>query len=174
LKIQYDFSTQSILINRFQPTFIIPLGDNFYYNGIESVRDRQWERTFELVYDSQEMMVPWYPTLGNHDWAMLPEDTDGDRKGNGWAQIEYSAHGSGRWTFPDLFYTIEYTTADDTSVKIIMIETTALTGIHSSKKPGPDRRDPNCKNPYNKECELKRLYPLFPEIVQWVKDAFFY
>ncbi|CAG5110553.1 Oidioi.mRNA.OKI2018_I69.chr2.g4941.t1.cds [Oikopleura dioica] len=113
------------------------------------------------------MMVPWYPTLGNHDWAMLPADTEGDRKGNGWAQIEYSAHGSGRWTFPDLFYTIEYTTSDDTKVKIIMIETTSLTGIHSSKKPGPDRTDQNCKNPYNLDCELKRLNPLFPELVEW-------
>ena len=33
------------------------------------------------------MMVPWYPTMGNHDWLKLPEGTEGGQKGNGWAQV---------------------------------------------------------------------------------------
>ena len=88
------------------------------------------------------MMVPWYPAMGNHDWDKLPEDTEGDRLGNGWAQIEYSAHGTGRWTHPDVFFTTEYTTADGAVVKTIIIDTTVLTGVYSGGPPLPDRDDP--------------------------------
>ena len=73
---------------------------------------------------------------------MLPEDTEGDRLGNGWAQIEYSAHGTGRWTHPDLFFSTEYTTADGTVVKTIVIDTPTLTGVYAGGPPLPDRDDP--------------------------------
>jgi tartrate-resistant acid phosphatase type 5 len=125
-----------------KPEYVVSIGDHFYFNGIESVQDRRWERTFEEVYDSEEMMVPWYPAMGNHDWDKLPEDTEGDRLGNGWAQIEYSAHGTGRWTHPDVFFTTEYTTADGAVVKTIIIDTTVLTGVYSGGPPLPDRDDP--------------------------------
>ena len=126
----------------YKPEYVVSIGDHFYFNGIESVQDRRWERTFENVYDSAEMMVPWYPAMGNHDWDKLPEDTEGDRLGNGWAQIEYSAHGTGRWTHPDLFFTTEYTTADGTIVKTMVIDTPTLTGVYSGGPPLPDRDDP--------------------------------
>jgi len=39
-----------------------------------------WTKTFENVYQSEEMQVDWYVTTGNHDWD----------DGNSTAQIAYS------------------------------------------------------------------------------------
>ncbi|CBY11569.1 unnamed protein product [Oikopleura dioica] len=149
------------------PEYVISIGDHFYYNGVETVRDRAWERTFENVYDSQEMMVPWYPTMGNHDWLKLPEGTEGGQKGNGWAQIEYSAHGSGRWTHPDLFFTTEYTTSAGVKVKTILVDTPTLTGEYRDGAPRPLHSDENCEDPYNLDCELRALHPLDVDVAEW-------
>src|SRR5687768_2876700 len=58
--------------------FIITTGDNFYPTGVTSTSDPHWERSFNLVYDKKGHMVPWYPTVGNHDYNGSPS-----------AQIEY-------------------------------------------------------------------------------------
>lgn len=63
-----------------KPEFIYGIGDNFYFWGVENVYDVMWTKTFENVYQSEEMYVDWYFTTGNHDWD----------DGNGTAQIAYS------------------------------------------------------------------------------------
>ena len=42
---------------------------------------------FENVYDSDELMCPWYPVTGNHDWG---NNEDCGDAGNWTAQILYS------------------------------------------------------------------------------------
>ena len=48
---------------------------------------------------------------------------------------------SERWTFPDLFYTVDSILEDGTKQRIIMIDTTLLSGIYGAEKPD----DPNGK-----------------------------
>ena len=48
---------------------------------------------------------------------------------------------SERWTFPDLFYTVDSTLDDGTTQRIVMIDTTLLSGIYGAEKPD----DPNGK-----------------------------
>lgn len=70
--------------------FIITTGDNFYPTGVLSADDPQWQRSFEKVYDQQGHMIPWYPTLGNHDY-----------NGSVAAQVAYSRdHRRWRMTAP--------------------------------------------------------------------------
>jgi hypothetical protein len=52
--------------------FIITTGDNIYADGLFGFRntgneDEDWERKFFQPYERINTMIPWYPTLGNHD-----------------------------------------------------------------------------------------------------------
>lgn len=89
---------QNHIDNGFEASFILALGDNFYPKGVDSVDDirfkTQWEDTF-LIYEN--LRVPWYATLGNHDYD-----------GNPYAQIEFTDHPSnpygGLWKMPSNNY----------------------------------------------------------------------
>lgn len=74
--------------------FVLNTGDNFYYYGVKSVDDKQWETTFENVYTSKSLMVPWYGVLGNHDYGYNPD-----------AQLQYKSPNNDRWQIPDRYYT---------------------------------------------------------------------
>jgi tartrate-resistant acid phosphatase type 5 len=74
--------------------FVISTGDNFYCCGVASVDDHQWISSFENVYRSHALQIPWYVSLGNHDY-----------QGNVEAQINYSRK-SQRWKLPNRYYTI--------------------------------------------------------------------
>ena len=71
----------------YKPEYILALGDNFYRFGVRSIDDPAWEDVFENVYDSDELMCPWYPVTGNHDWG---NNEDCGDAGNWTAQILYS------------------------------------------------------------------------------------
>ena len=71
----------------YKPAYVLALGDNFYRFGVRSVDDSAWEDVFENVYDSDELMCPWYPITGNHDWG---NNEDCGDAGNWTAQILYS------------------------------------------------------------------------------------
>ena len=49
--------------------FIVNVGDNFYYYGVESTTDLRWNNTFESVFTLPSSMVKWYSVLGNHDYG---------------------------------------------------------------------------------------------------------
>lgn len=72
--------------------FIITTGDNFYPRGVASVTDSHWHKSFEAIYNKEGHMVPWYPTLGNHDYNGSPA-----------AQIAYSQK-SNRWKLSAPYY----------------------------------------------------------------------
>jgi tartrate-resistant acid phosphatase type 5 len=92
--------------------FIVTTGDNFYGKGVQSVDDPLWESTFENVYSLPALKnIPWYVTLGNHDYM-----------GNIHAQIEY---GKGRvnWILPRTYYSKEFKIDEHASVLILFLDT---------------------------------------------------
>uniref|UniRef100_M3ZSP1 Tartrate-resistant acid phosphatase type 5 n=2 Tax=Xiphophorus TaxID=8082 RepID=M3ZSP1_XIPMA len=97
--------------------FILALGDNFYYKGVESVDSPRFQETFESVYTSKYLRVPWYVVAGNHDHA-----------GNVTAQIEYSQR-SDRWKFPSYYYELNFLIPNTgKTLTIIMLDTVMLCG----------------------------------------------
>lgn len=77
--------------------FALYLGDNFYDDGVASVKDEQFQTKFELPY--ADLHFPFYIALGNHDYGELSL--------LGWkadAEVEYSDY-SEKWTLPGRYHT---------------------------------------------------------------------
>jgi hypothetical protein len=51
--------------------FVLNTGDNFYYCGIRNTSDPQITEDYTNVFGG--MGVPWYNSLGNHDYGFAPE-----------------------------------------------------------------------------------------------------
>ncbi|XP_068445347.1 tartrate-resistant acid phosphatase type 5a [Clinocottus analis] len=97
--------------------FVLALGDNFYYKGVDSVDSPRFQETFESVYTAKSLKIPWYVLAGNHDHS-----------GNVKAQIEYS-HKSDRWTFPSYYYELNFHIPNTgKTLSIIMLDTIMLCG----------------------------------------------
>ncbi|XP_030637705.1 tartrate-resistant acid phosphatase type 5a [Chanos chanos] len=97
--------------------FVLALGDNFYYKGVDSATDPRFQDTFERVYTADSLNIPWYVVAGNHDHA-----------GNVLAQIEYTKM-SKRWQFPYYFYELNFRIPKtDSTMTILMLDTVLLCG----------------------------------------------
>jgi acid phosphatase len=105
--------------------FVISTGDNFYDDGVTSVDDPQWKRTFEDVYTAPSLMIPWYAALGNHD-----------HRGNINAQVEYTKRSS-RWRMPGAYYKHTETLADGSLADFFVLDTDVIGG-----EPDEGERDP--------------------------------
>ena len=53
------------------PAFVLNTGDNFYYCGIQNTSDPQITEDYTAVFGG--MGIPWYNSLGNHDYGFAPE-----------------------------------------------------------------------------------------------------
>ena len=113
----------------YRPEYLVALGDNFYFWGVEDENDPHWLHTYEEVYP--DLQLPWYPITGNHDWDKRPNINGEFVGGNGTAQLAYSSK-SDRWTFPDFFYTIDSYLSNGMKQRIVMIDTQLLVGVYSS------------------------------------------
>ncbi|MEO7992031.1 MAG: metallophosphoesterase, partial [Chryseolinea sp.] len=82
-----------VAANQVNAKFVISTGDNFYCCGVASTEDYQWVSSFENVFRSHSLQIPWYVTLGNHDY-----------QGNVQAQIDYGKKNQ-RWKMPDRYFT---------------------------------------------------------------------
>lgn len=51
---------------RLRPSFVVSTGDNFYSDGVANASDPGWWESFESVYASPSLQVPWYAVMGNH------------------------------------------------------------------------------------------------------------
>eukprot|EP01059_Diplonema_ambulator_P031780 TRINITY_DN594_c0_g1_i1.p1 TRINITY_DN594_c0_g1~~TRINITY_DN594_c0_g1_i1.p1 ORF type:complete len:330 (+),score=120.28 TRINITY_DN594_c0_g1_i1:39-1028(+) len=101
--------------------FVMAMGDNFYSAGIDTdVHSPRFQSTYENVFTSPNLQVPWYAIAGNHD-----------HKGNVTAQIAYTQL-SKRWTFPALHYTFteSFVTSSgkNVSTQVIYIDTVLFAG----------------------------------------------
>jgi len=103
--------------------FIIALGDNFYYTGVQSVDDPRFKQTFENTYKKTFHYVPWYFVAGNHDHIS-----------NVSAQIAYSKVSS-RWKFPHYFHSKVHAIPNTSkTVHVILIDTTLLADVCANYK----------------------------------------
>lgn len=96
---------------RINAQFVVTAGDNFHEDGISAASDPRWKTEFEDVYDSPALQVPWYPTLGNHDY-----------RGSVEGEIEYSSR-STRWKLPSRYYAQMEQIDDSNSVLIVHLDT---------------------------------------------------
>jgi tartrate-resistant acid phosphatase type 5 len=99
------------------PGFIISVGDNFYEDGVKSVDDAHWRKSFEEVYRDPALQVPWYCILGNHDYHSNCD-----------AQIAYGKINP-RWKMPARYYVESQQIDAATRADFFYIDTTPM--LHS-------------------------------------------
>ena len=98
--------------------FVIAAGDNFYESGVTSVDDKHWKQSFEDVYTSPSLQVPWYAILGNHDYHANCD-----------AQIAYGQNGS-RWKMPARYYMQSHQINKDVTADFFYIDTTPMVRMY--------------------------------------------
>jgi len=94
--------------------FVAANGDVHHFMGVQSVSDPLWLTNFEWVYSHPELMIPWYPTLGNHEY-----------RGNTQAVLDYSKI-SKRWQMPASYYSKSFQFSDKSEVLLVFINTAPL------------------------------------------------
>jgi tartrate-resistant acid phosphatase type 5 len=111
-----------IAAEQFNSRFVISTGDNFYCCGVASTEDHQWISSFENVFRSHSLQIPWYAVLGNHDY-----------QGNVQAQIDYGKKNQ-RWKMPSRYFTNVIH-----GVRFVFIDTSPfIRSYHSRKDSYPD------------------------------------
>ncbi len=107
LKVAKQFGATAEDINA---SFVVTCGDNFHGKGVSSITDSLWKVNFENVYTSTSLVIPWYITLGNHDY-----------EGNVEAELEY-AKTSSRWIQPARYFSFTKTLPDSTVILFLIID----------------------------------------------------
>ena len=97
-----------------KPEFVAVLGDIHHFMGVRSVQDPLWETNFEWIYKHPELMIPWYPVLGNHEY-----------QGTTQAVLDYSTV-SRRWEMPARYYAQIWPISEKVEALLIFIDTTPL------------------------------------------------
>lgn len=97
-----------------QSRFVVTTGDNFYKRGVKSIRDRQWDTSFQQIYTN----VPqrWYAVLGNHDYGGSVE-----------AQIAKTFHDP-RWRMPNYWFDLPLDAYGRPDVHLFFINTVVWRG----------------------------------------------
>lgn len=95
------------------PEFVIATGDVHHFEGVRSVTDPLWMTNYELIYSHPELMIDWFPVLGNHEY-----------RGNTQAVIDYSSV-SRRWSMPARYYTKTFQDKG-TTLRILWLDTAPL------------------------------------------------
>jgi tartrate-resistant acid phosphatase type 5 len=101
--------------------FVVSTGDNFYENGVASVEDPEWKRSFEDIYARPSLMIPWYVALGNHDYH-----------GDVGIQIAYTKT-STRWRMPARYYTATESASPETRVELFCLDTCPFLGEYRTE-----------------------------------------
>ncbi len=113
------------------PECIIAAGDVHHFNGVASTSDPLWMTNYETIYSHPELMIDWFPILGNHEY-----------RGNTQAVLDYGKV-SRRWMMPSRYYTRVFSD-DGTTVRIVFIDTTPLISRYreeSDKYPDACKQD---------------------------------
>ena len=95
------------------PECVFAAGDVHHFEGVRSVNDPLWMTNYELVYSHPELMIAWYPILGNHEY-----------RGNTQAVLDYSTV-SRRWEMPARYYTKTFSD-DGLTVRFVLIDTAPI------------------------------------------------
>lgn len=83
------------------------------FEGVRSVNDPLWMTNYELIYSHPELMIDWFPVLGNHEY-----------RGNTQAVLDYT-NISRRWTMPARYYTKAFEDKG-TTIRIVWIDTAPM------------------------------------------------
>lgn len=113
--------------------FVLATGDVHHFDGVRSVNDPLWMTNYELIYSHPELMIDWFPILGNHEY-----------RGSTQAVLDYT-HVSRRWNMPDRYYTKTFED-NGTTIRIVWIDSTPLMDKYrneSKKYPDACRQDIN-------------------------------
>lgn len=113
--------------------FVVAPGDIHHFEGIRSVNDPLWMTNYELIYSHPDLMLPWFPVLGNHEY-----------RGNTQAVLDYS-NVSARWDMPGKYYT-KVMEEDGTTLRLVMIDTPPLLNKYredTEKYPDAAKEDMN-------------------------------
>ena len=113
--------------------FVVAAGDVHHFEGVRSVNDPLWMTNYELIYSHPDLMIPWYPILGNHEY-----------RSNTQAVIDYS-NVSARWRMTDRYYT-RVEENDGVTIRLVMIDTAPLLDKYrkdSEKYPDACKQDMN-------------------------------
>ena len=92
------------------PECVFAAGDVHHFEGVRSVNDPLWMTNYELIYSHPELMIYWFPILGNHEY-----------RGNTQAVLDYT-NVSRRWSMPCRYYTKVFE-KKGTAKRFVMIET---------------------------------------------------
>ena len=118
---RFGAGSQRIVADRMAETameigakFVLTVGDNFYENGVTGIDDPHWKGSFDDIYCAPSLQVPWYASLGNHDY-----------RGNEQAQIDFGARRT-RWTMPGRWYSFREQAPDGATVEFFVIDTTPM------------------------------------------------
>lgn len=95
------------------PEFVIAAGDIHHFEGVQSVDDPLWMTNYELIYAHPELMIDWFPILGNHEY-----------RGSTQAVLDYSRV-SRRWEMPARYYTKSFS-EEGTTVRVVWMDTAPL------------------------------------------------
>ena len=117
------------------PEFVLATGDVHHFEGVRSVSDPLWMTNYELIYSHPELMIDWFPVLGNHEY-----------RGNTQAVLDYT-NVSRRWTMPARYYTKSFED-DGITLRIVWIDTAPLIDKYRNDSATyPDA----CKQDYKKQ-----------------------
>ena len=129
--------------------FVISVGDNFYEDGVASVQDPHWQQSFDQVYTSPSLHVPWYAILGNHDY-----------KGNVQAQLDYAKTGA-RWKMPARYWSQAVPVDATNNAECFFIDTTPMITEYARHPENPRMR-----------LELDAVGPAYvPQQLAWLDQA---
>lgn len=113
------------------PKCVIAAGDIHHFNGVASVNDPLWTTNYEQIYSHPELMIDWFPVLGNHEY-----------RGNTQAVLDYGQI-SRRWMMPSRYYTKVFN-KKGLSLRVVFIDTTPLINrYHKEYTTYPDARKQN-------------------------------
>ena len=117
------------------PEFVLATGDVHHFEGVRSVNDPLWMTNYELIYSHPELMIDWFPVLGNHEY-----------RGSTQAVLDYT-NVSRRWTMPARYYTKSFED-DGITLRIVWIDTAPIIDKYRNDSATyPDA----CKQDYKKQ-----------------------
>jgi tartrate-resistant acid phosphatase type 5 len=96
---------------RLDSRFVVTTGDNFYDHGVSSLHDAHWRESFEDVYSSPALQIPWYAVLGNHDYQGCIQ-----------AQLDYGQF-CPRWRLPARYYAVEQAIDATATALLVFLDT---------------------------------------------------
>ena len=102
--------------------FVVTIGDNYHGERISSENDPRWKTEFEDIYSALSLQIPWYASLGNHDYRGNPE-----------GEIAYSKL-SNRWNLPSRYYIQKEPITDKDSILIVHLDTTPFLEEYHQKE----------------------------------------